>query len=56
MERFTRSGVVGDPTLATPETGRLFFDAVVERLAQLLEAVATWEISDRLQARAPRES
>jgi creatinine amidohydrolase len=56
FEDITQSGVVGDPTLATPEKGRLFVDAVVERLAQLLGAVATWDIRDRLHARAPGES
>ena len=34
--RFSRSGVVGDPTLATAEKGRRIFDAVVAALVELV--------------------
>ena len=34
--RFSRSGVVGDPTLATAEKGRKIFDAVVAALVELV--------------------
>jgi creatinine amidohydrolase len=34
--RFSRSGVVGDPTLATVEKGREIFDAVVAALVELV--------------------
>lgn len=34
--RFSRSGVVGDPTLATAEKGRRIFDAVVAALIELV--------------------
>jgi creatinine amidohydrolase len=34
--RFSASGVVGDPTLATPEKGKRIFDAVVAGLVELV--------------------
>jgi len=34
--RFSRSGVVGDPTLATADKGRQIFDAVVDALVELV--------------------
>ncbi|PYV91149.1 MAG: creatininase [Acidobacteria bacterium] len=34
--RFSKSGVVGDPTLATAEKGRIIFEAVVEALLRLV--------------------
>ena len=34
--RFSKSGVSGDPTLATPEKGAVVFDAVVEALVRLV--------------------
>lgn len=46
FEDITRRGVVGDPTLATPEKGRRFFDAAANRLAELLVSFATWSIED----------
>jgi creatinine amidohydrolase len=33
----TRSGVIGNPTLATPETGRLLLDYVVQTISLILE-------------------
>jgi creatinine amidohydrolase len=44
FEDLTRRGVVGDPTLATPDKGRRFFDAAVSRLEQLLLSFASWTI------------
>jgi len=44
FEDITRRGVVGDPTLATPEKGRRFIEAVAGRLEQLLLSFATWSI------------
>lgn len=46
FEDITRRGVVGDPTLATPEKGRRFFEAVVTRLEELLVSFANWSIKD----------
>lgn len=37
---FTTSGVLGDPTLATAEKGRVAFDGAVAKLAQLLRELA----------------
>ncbi len=46
FEDITRRGVVGDPTLATSDKGRRFFEAAVERLEQLLVSFATWTIEN----------
>ena len=35
--RFSKSGVVGDPTLATKEKGEKIFEAVVEALIELVK-------------------
>lgn len=50
FEDITRRGVVGDPTLATPDKGRRFFEAAVGRLEQLLIAFSTWSIEDGVSA------
>jgi len=34
---FNRTGVHGDPTLATPEKGRLFFEAMVDEIVWFIE-------------------
>jgi creatinine amidohydrolase/Fe(II)-dependent formamide hydrolase-like protein len=39
--RFSRSGVVGDPTLATAGKGRAIFDAVVAALVELVREFKT---------------
>jgi creatinine amidohydrolase/Fe(II)-dependent formamide hydrolase-like protein len=39
--RFSRSGVVGDPTLATAEKGSAIFDAVVAALVELVREFKT---------------
>lgn len=54
-ERFTDrtdSGVIGDPTTATPETGEAFARAIVDRLANLIEELPMWPlVSGRLEER-----
>lgn len=35
--RFSKSGIVGDPTLATKEKGQKIFEAVVEALVELVK-------------------
>jgi creatinine amidohydrolase len=40
----SESGTFGDPSLATPETGARFFEAVVGELARFLEDFAAWTI------------
>ncbi|HET8678474.1 MAG TPA: creatininase family protein, partial [bacterium] len=50
FEDITRRGVVGDPTLATPEKGRRFFEAAAVRLEELLIAFAGWSIEDGVSA------
>lgn len=50
FEDITRRGVVGDPTLATPEKGRRFFEAAVGRLEQLLIAFRGWSIENGVSA------
>jgi creatinine amidohydrolase len=38
------SGTLGDPSLATPEKGARFFEAVVGALVHFIEDFATWKI------------
>ena len=38
------SGTLGDPSLASPEAGARFFEAVVEELVRFLEDFAQWNI------------
>jgi len=40
--RFSKSGVVGDPTLATPQKGEKVFEAVVEALVELVRDFKTY--------------
>ncbi len=49
FEDITRHGVVGDPTLASSEKGRRFFEAVVGRLEELMVSYATWSIEDGIR-------
>ncbi len=53
FEDITRRGVVGDPTLATPDKGRRFVEAAVSRLEQLIVAFANWSIDDGVSAGPP---
>jgi creatinine amidohydrolase len=46
--RFSRTGVQGDPTLATAEKGRILVDAVVEHLAGLLRDLKAREFRPRV--------
>jgi creatinine amidohydrolase len=45
--RFSKSGVVGDPTLATKEKGKLVFEAVVEGLMAFIREFKTYERGNR---------
>lgn len=50
FEDLTQSGVVGDPTRASPEKGRRFFEAAVARLTDLLVSFAHWQLIAGLRA------
>ena len=39
------TGIVGDPTSASREKGKLFFDAIVEGLADFLKEFKKWDKS-----------
>jgi creatinine amidohydrolase len=41
--RFSKSGVVGDPTLATREKGKIVFEAVVAALVDLVREFKTYD-------------
>jgi len=43
----SESGTLGDPSLASPEKGARFFDAVVGELVQFIEDFAHWAIPPR---------
>ena len=45
--RFSKSGVVGDPTLATREKGRVVFEAVVEGLISLVREFRAYDRGER---------
>ena len=45
--QLTRSGVIGDPTLATAEKGRFWFEAEVERLTQFCREFRVLELPPR---------
>ena len=45
--RWTRLGVHGDPASATPEKGRLIFEAAVSRLLEIINEWRTWPIAER---------
>lgn len=44
------TGVLGDPTLASPEKGERFFRAVVGAVAAFLREFATWTLGEHLEA------
>ena len=46
--RFSRSGVVGDPTLATVEKGQEIFDAVVAALVELVREFGVQQRGERM--------
>ena len=45
--RWTKSGVHGDPTAATPEKGKVIFEAVVSGLIELVDEWRVWPIAER---------
>jgi creatinine amidohydrolase len=45
--RWTRTGVHGDPTAATPEKGRVIFEAAVSGLIGLVDEWRAWPIAGR---------
>ena len=45
--RISRSGVIGDPTLATKEKGRLWYDATVNSLVEFIREFRAFEIRPR---------
>ena len=48
FSRYSRTGTVGDPTKATPEKGRQFVEAVVERMTALIREFRGREIQPRV--------
>jgi creatinine amidohydrolase/Fe(II)-dependent formamide hydrolase-like protein len=46
--RFSRSGVNGDPTLATREKGRIIFEAVVENFVKFAREFRQRERGERV--------
>jgi creatinine amidohydrolase len=42
FDEVSASGVVGDPTLATAERGRKFFDGIVGQVSEFVEHFLTW--------------
>ncbi|MCP5120206.1 MAG: creatininase family protein, partial [bacterium] len=42
--RFSKSGVVGDATLATAEKGKLWFEASVDALIEFIHEFRSWEV------------
>jgi creatinine amidohydrolase len=47
----SESGTLGDPSLASPEAGARFYDAVVEELVQFLEDFSHWKVQGNREAR-----
>ena len=45
--RFSKSGVVGDPTLASGEKGKVVFEAVVNGLVELVREFKSYERGTR---------
>jgi hypothetical protein len=45
--RWTKVGVHGDPTRATPEKGRVVFEAAVSRLVELIDEWRERPIAER---------
>jgi len=46
LKDFTKFGVVGDPTVATKESGEQFLSAAVEAVSAFIESFAKWEFSN----------
>lgn len=45
--RWTRTGVHGDPTAATPEKGKVIFEAAVSSMVELVEEFRKWPLTQR---------
>lgn len=45
--RWTNLGVHGDPTVATPEKGKLMFEAAVEGMIRAVDEIRAWPIEER---------
>ena len=45
--RWTQRGVHGDPTVATPEKGRVIFEAAVTRTIEIVDEWRAWPIENR---------
>lgn len=45
--RWTQRGVHGDPTAATPEKGKLIFEAAVSKLIEVVDEWRSWPIGER---------
>lgn len=45
--RWTQRGVHGDPTVATPEKGRVIFEAAVTRMIEIVDEWRAWPVEDR---------
>jgi creatinine amidohydrolase len=41
---FTKSGVRGNPTIATPEKGKILYEIYVKSIADLILSFATWDL------------
>jgi creatinine amidohydrolase len=48
FSRYSRTGTVGDPTKATAEKGRIFVEAVVERMIALIREFRERKIAPRV--------
>jgi creatinine amidohydrolase len=48
FSRYSRTGTVGDPTKASAEKGRVFVEAVVERMVALIREFRERKIADRV--------
>jgi creatinine amidohydrolase/Fe(II)-dependent formamide hydrolase-like protein len=42
--RISKSGVIGDPTVATPEKGKLWFEATVTNLIEFIREFRGFEV------------
>ena len=45
--RWTKSGVHGDPTTATPEKGKIIFEAAVSGLIEIVDEWRAWPVAER---------
>ena len=45
--RWTRTGVHGDPTAATPEKGKVIFEAAAASMVELVEEFRKWPLTQR---------